>query len=50
MYAEPVCTLLTLLLLPPLLTLTGVWLAAPIAQVVTFVITWAAKRLVDAKN
>lgn len=49
-YAEPVCTLLTLLLLPPLLKLTGVWLAMPIAQVVTFVIAWAAKRRVDAKN
>ena len=49
-YAEPVCTLLTLLLLPPLLKLTGVWLATPIAQVVTFVIAWAAKRRVDAKN
>lgn len=49
-YAEPVCTLLTLLLLPPLLKLTGVWLATPIAQVVTFVIAWAAKRRVDANN
>lgn len=49
-YAEPVCTLLTLLLLPPLLKLTGVWLATPIAQVVTFAIAWAAKRRVDAKN
>lgn len=49
-YAEPVCTLLTLLLLPPLLKLTGVWLATPIAQAVTFVIAWAAKRRVDAKN
>lgn len=49
-HAEPVCTLLTLLLLPPLLKLTGVWLATPIAQVVTFVIAWAAKRRVDAKN
>lgn len=49
-YAEPVCTLLTLLLLPPLLKLTGVWLATPIAQVVTFVIAWAAKHRVDAKN
>lgn len=49
-YAEPVCTLLTLLLLPPLLKLTGVWPATPTAQVVTFVIAWAAKRRVDAKN
>ena len=49
-YAEPVCTLLTLLLLPPLLKLTGVWLATPIAQVITFVIACAAKRRVDAKT
>lgn len=48
-YAEPICTLLTLLILPPMLKLTGVWLAVPIAQVVTFVIAWAAKRRVDAK-
>ena len=38
------------LFLAPLLKLTGVWLATPIAQVVTFVIAWAAKRRVDAKN
>ena len=48
-YAEPVCTLLMLLLLPPVLKLTGVWLATPIAQVITFVIACAAKRRVDAK-
>ena len=46
-YAEPVCTLLALLLLPPMLKLTGVWLATPIAQVVTFVIALIAKRTVD---
>ena len=49
-YAEPVCTLLMLLLLPPLLKLTGVWLATPIAQVITFVIACAAKRRVDANT
>ena len=48
-YAEPVCTLLMLLILPPVLKLTGVWLAVPIAQVLTFVIAWVAKRRVDAK-
>lgn len=48
-YAEPVCTLLMLLFLPPMLKLTGVWLAVPIAQVVTFVIAWVAKRRVDAR-
>ena len=46
-YAEPVCTLLALLLLPLALKLTGVWLAVPLAQVVTFVIALAAKRHVD---
>lgn len=46
-YAEPVCTLLMLLILPPMLKLTGVWLATPVAQVITFVIAWAAKRRVD---
>ena len=47
-YAEPVCTLLMLLILPPMLKLTGVWLAVPIAQVITFVIACIAKRRVDA--
>ena len=46
-YAEPVCTLLVLLLLSPVLKLTGVWLAVPLAQVVTFVIAWGAERHVD---
>ena len=46
-YAEPVCTLLMLLILPPMLKLTGVWLATPVAQVITFVIAWAAKQRVD---
>jgi len=36
-----------LLILPPMLKLTGVWLATPVAQVITFVIAWAAKRRVD---
>ena len=42
-YAEPICTLLFLLLLPLALKLTGVWLAVPLAQVVTFVIALLAK-------
>ena len=37
-YAEPLDTLLMLLILPPVLKLTGVWLAVPIVQVITFVI------------
>ena len=43
-YAEPVCTLLALLILPLALKLTGVWLAVPLAQVVTFVIACAAVK------
>ncbi len=35
-YAEPVCTLLLLLILPLFWKLTGVWLAVPLAQVMTF--------------
>ena len=46
-YAEPVCTLLVLLLLPLGLKLTGVWLAVPLAQVITFVIAFIAKGRVD---
>ena len=43
-YAEPVCTLLLLLILPPMLKLIGVWLAVPLAQVVTFGIAWAKRN------
>ncbi len=46
-YAEPVCTLLILVILPPMLKLTGVWLAVPIAQVITFMIALIAKCRVD---
>ena len=49
-YAEPVCTLLLLLLLPLFLKLTGVWLAVPLAQVVTFGIALAASRRVDRRT
>lgn len=37
-YAEPVCTLLLLLILPLFWKITGVWLAVPLAQVLTFLI------------
>ena len=37
-YAEPVCTLLLLLILPLFRKITGVWLAVPLAQVLTFLI------------
>lgn len=43
-YAEPVCTLLLQLILPPMLKLTGVWLTVPLAQVVTFGIAWAKRN------
>lgn len=46
-YAEPVCTLLFLLILPLMFKLTGVWLAVPLAQVVTFVVAIIAKGYVD---
>ena len=46
-YAEPVCTLLLLLILPPVLGIDGVWLAVPLAQTVTFIIALIAKRRVD---
>ena len=46
-YAEPVCTLLFLLVLPLMLRLTGVWLAVPLAQIVTFVIALIAKYRTD---
>ena len=45
-YAEPICTLLFLILLPPFLKLTGVWLAVPLAQVATFVIELAESSAV----
>ena len=44
-YAEPVCTLLLLLILPLFWKLTGVWLAVPLAQVLTFVIGLAEYRV-----
>ena len=37
-YAEPVCTLFFLLILPVAFKLQGVWLAVPLAQTVTFAI------------
>lgn len=46
-YTEPVCTLLLLALLPLALRLTGVWLAVPLAQVMTFAVAVCAKRHVD---
>ena len=46
-YAEPICTLLNLLILPHLLNLSGVWLAIPLAQLITFFIALSVKYYVD---
>lgn len=46
-YAEPIFTLLLLLLLPPRLQLAGVWLAVPLAQTITFVIALIEKRVAE---
>ena len=46
-YAEPICTLLILLTLPHLLNLSGVWLAIPLAQFITFFIALIVKYYVD---
>ena len=42
-YAEPICTLVFLLILPLLIKLTGVWLAVPLAQIAAFGAAIAAK-------
>lgn len=47
-YAEPVFTLLFLLILPLMLKLTGVWMAVPLAQVATFIIACAMSWNKDA--
>ncbi|MDY3895733.1 MAG: MATE family efflux transporter [Candidatus Fimenecus sp.] len=44
-YAEPVCTFLLLLILPPVLKLTSVWLAVPLAQMMTFFIGLVESRV-----
>lgn len=46
-YAEPIFTLLFLLILPPLCKLTGVWSAVPLAQCATFVIAVIAYRYTE---
>ena len=46
-YAEPVCTLLLLVVLPLAFKLAGVWAAVPAAQIITFVIALIAKHHVD---
>ena len=48
-YAEPVGTLLALIVLPLGFGLTGVWLACPAAQVITFIIALIAKGSTDKK-
>ena len=46
-YAEPVCTLLFLLVLPLVFSLDGVWAAIPLAQISAFIIAAAAKYRTD---
>lgn len=46
-YAEPVLLLIVLLTVPPMLGLTGVWLAVPLAQLFTWVISVSVKRTSD---
>lgn len=43
-YAEPVCTLIFLLAMPPMIGITGVWLAVPFAQTVTFAMAVIVKK------
>ncbi|MFQ7010135.1 MAG: hypothetical protein ACLRRN_04265 [Oscillospiraceae bacterium] len=43
-FSEPVLTFVVLLILPQLLKLTGVWLAIPAAQALTFCIAVPARR------
>ena len=43
-FSEPVLTFVVLLILPHLLKLTGVWLAIPAAQALTFCIAVPARR------
>lgn len=49
-YAEPLLTFALLLILPPVLKLTGVWLAVPFAQTVTSMIALVAKYYVDKQE
>lgn len=46
-YAEPILLLITLMVLPSFMGLSGVWLAVPLAQTLTFIIALLAKRNVD---
>ena len=46
-YAEPICTLALLSLLPLVFKLEGVWLAVPLAQMIAFVIAVIGKRHVE---
>ena len=48
-YAEPILLLLTLMVLPRFMGLNGVWLAVPLAQLLTWIIALLAKRKVDRR-
>lgn len=49
-YAEPICTLLLLFILPPMLQIKGVWLAVPLAQALTFIIAVIVKHHTDRQT
>lgn len=46
-YAEPICLFFVLITLPHFLGITGVWLAVPLAQIFTWIISIYTKRKVD---
>lgn len=46
-YAEPVCILLILIILPIFLGVFGVWIALPLSQIIMFILSCFVKRYVD---
>lgn len=46
-YAEPICILLILIILPIFLGVFGVWIALPLSQIIMFVLSFFTKRYVD---
>lgn len=46
-YAEPICILLILIILPLILGVFGVWIALPVSQIIMFIISFFIKRYVD---
>lgn len=48
-YAEPVLLLIILMVLPKFMGLNGVWIASPLAQLLTWIVALLAKRKVDKR-